>query len=88
MPGLVGGYGNYLLPVHCGAPDYNHLQSGKYKINYMLYTNTQTFISSDLNKEKCIGNNKFKSYLNIFILLNNRGWTRTNTSGHEPSELL
>jgi hypothetical protein len=22
MPGLVGGYGNYLLPVQCGAPDY------------------------------------------------------------------
>jgi D-alanyl-lipoteichoic acid acyltransferase DltB (MBOAT superfamily) len=21
MPGLVGGYGNYLLPVQCGAPD-------------------------------------------------------------------
>jgi cytochrome c oxidase subunit 1 len=21
MPGLVGGFGNYFLPVHCGAPD-------------------------------------------------------------------
>jgi len=21
MPGLVGGYGNYFLPVQCGAPD-------------------------------------------------------------------
>ena len=22
MPGLVGGFGNYFLPIHCGAPDY------------------------------------------------------------------
>jgi cytochrome c oxidase subunit 1 len=21
MPGLVGGFGNYLLPIHCGSPD-------------------------------------------------------------------
>jgi len=21
MPGLVGGFGNYFLPIHCGAPD-------------------------------------------------------------------
>jgi hypothetical protein len=21
MPGLVGGFGNYFLPVHCGSPD-------------------------------------------------------------------
>ena len=21
MPGMVGGFGNYFLPVHCGSPD-------------------------------------------------------------------
>jgi len=21
MPGLVGGFGNYILPIHCGSPD-------------------------------------------------------------------
>src|ERR1700749_2026433 len=21
MPGLVGGFGNYFLPIHCGSPD-------------------------------------------------------------------
>jgi hypothetical protein len=34
MPGLVGGFGNYLLPIHCGSPDMAKLNLGSiyYKI--------------------------------------------------------
>jgi hypothetical protein len=34
MPGLVGGFGNYLLPIHCGSPDMANLKLGSlyYKI--------------------------------------------------------
>jgi cytochrome c oxidase subunit 1 len=28
MPGLVGGYGNYILPIHCGSPDMAKLNLG------------------------------------------------------------
>ena len=33
MPGLVGGYGNYFLPVQCGAPDY-FIDSNKQLTHY------------------------------------------------------
>jgi len=34
MPGLVGGFGNYILPIHCGSPDMAKLKLGSiyYKI--------------------------------------------------------
>jgi len=28
MPGLVGGFGNYILPIHCGSPDMANLNLG------------------------------------------------------------
>ena len=36
MPGLVGGYGNYLLPVQCGAPD---MAKEYKKLNFSLIKN-------------------------------------------------
>jgi len=51
MPGLVGGFGNYFLPIHCGAPDYfNYLN----KILTYFYS---------INKIKI--NNKIGSYIDL-----------------------
>jgi len=55
MPGLVGGYGNYLLPVQCGAPDMANKLKNKIK----------WFLKSDLSYEKnsIDSINKIGSYL-------------------------
>ena len=45
MPGLVGGFGNYFLPVHCGAADMANI------INYIKFN---WFINNkNKNKNKC-----------------------------------
>jgi heme/copper-type cytochrome/quinol oxidase subunit 1 len=37
MPGLVGGFGNYLLPVQIGAPDYNLKNLNNLKQNFFFF---------------------------------------------------
>ena len=41
MPGLVGGFGNYLLPVQCGAPDLKNI----------FYSNFLNTLNNNLNYE-------------------------------------
>jgi hypothetical protein len=54
MPALVGGFGNYFLPIHVGAPDYfknlNKLLTSFYSIDYNNYNNLE--LSSDLSNIK------------------------------------
>jgi hypothetical protein len=64
MPGLVGGFGNYLLPIHCGSPDMAKLNLGSiyYKIgaakklvlslNYSLLPCTSRKITGTLAQKK------------------------------------
>jgi hypothetical protein len=54
MPALVGGFGNYFLPIHVGAPDYfkylNKLLTSFYSIDINNYNNLES--SSDLSNIK------------------------------------
>lgn len=43
MPALVGGFGNYFLPIHLGAPDY---------INYL--NNLVPLLKNTLKKAKAL----------------------------------
>jgi len=36
MPGLVGGFGNYFLPIHCGSPDMAKLKD--LLVRYIAFT--------------------------------------------------
>ena len=44
MPGLVGGFGNYFLPVHMGAPD----MANKNLLNKLKSKHTVSSIESNL----------------------------------------
>jgi hypothetical protein len=67
MPSLVGGFGNYILPIHLGAPDYLHYLN---KLNSCFYSidldqkklNIQNFsgTSSELYKFK-LNNSNYNS---------------------------
>ena len=60
MPGLVGGFGNYFLPIHCGAPDYFKYLNKIYKnffsvcnINY--YTELNLFLDNKHFEKNILG---------------------------------
>jgi hypothetical protein len=60
MPGMVGGYGNYFLPVHCGSPD---MANKKFKLNKWLksfftlyiYPTNLIIISTILKRHPSVG---------------------------------
>jgi heme/copper-type cytochrome/quinol oxidase subunit 1 len=45
MPGLVGGFGNYLLPVQVGAPDYKYIKSVRQFNNLLSKSNLGYYIA-------------------------------------------
>jgi heme/copper-type cytochrome/quinol oxidase subunit 1 len=48
MPGLVGGFGNYILPIHCGSPDMANLNLG----SIYLKIDKAISVSLDLDAKK------------------------------------
>jgi hypothetical protein len=72
MPGLVGGFGNYILPVQCGAVDMaflikflnkdqlNNKDNLKFNINENINEN---LLLNSIQKDKKVKLNKFASYL-------------------------
>ena len=48
MPGLVGGFGNYILPIHCGSPDMAKLNLG----SIYLKIDKSIDLSLDLDAKK------------------------------------
>ena len=64
MPALVGGFGNYFLPVHVGAPDYLKNLNKQITCLYSIDTNNNKLnLSSDLSNKKINTNNVIGSYL-------------------------
>jgi hypothetical protein len=66
MPGLVGGYGNYFLPVQCGAPDYfknsNKLLT-QFSFNNDIHSESNPISDSQDIKHKTSDRFKIGSYL-------------------------
>jgi hypothetical protein len=76
MPGLVGGFGNYILPVQCGAVDMAFLIKNLNK-DQTLYANEINIYNNNLknnqnenlsfnsfqNENKKVKLNEFASYL-------------------------
>ena len=52
MPGLVGGFGNYILPIHCGSPDMAKFNLGR--IYYKIEAKT-SYMEKLLPLKKLIG---------------------------------
>jgi hypothetical protein len=68
MPGLVGGYGNYLLPVQCGAPDYlkNSIKLlNQFSFNNDIHSDSKSISAEQSNdiKHKMFDRFKIGSYL-------------------------
>lgn len=66
MPGLVGGYGNYFLPVQCGAPDYfkylNKLFT-QFSFNNYIHSESNPIYNSQDIKHKTSDRFNIGSYL-------------------------
>jgi heme/copper-type cytochrome/quinol oxidase subunit 1 len=72
MPGLVGGFGNYILPIQCGAVDMAFLIKilNKYQINNKdnIKNNknesiNENFLINSIQKYKKVEIKEFASYL-------------------------
>jgi hypothetical protein len=56
MPGMVGGFGNYFLPIHCGSPDManNIFKLNKWLSSFRNYTSSKSQGSRNSNKNGAI----------------------------------
>jgi hypothetical protein len=52
MPGMVGGFGNYFLPIHCGSPDMakNIFNLNKWLKSFRNYSSSKSQDSINSNK--------------------------------------